>query len=586
MIEIVRENWMGRIASYRSEQLELGTPEVLYVSCKGVEPPSSARAFVSGDAPLSEGERNVLTLLSSRFFERTTHLGPGVDPGFRGADVAATEENDLPSIFSSLEFDRTGDIVPVGDALLLTREPKRFANFFASLRERVGPGKLIYAPGVADPLNLALLCYFGVDLVDSYGTMIRSSMGQVILNGRVMLSGSEELDRIAGMGKNPGREAILKHNLRQLESELAVVRDAIREGTLRHLVELRVRHAAWMVEALRFADLEEFRSFEKWTPTSGPPFLASGKESLWRPDIRRYRERIETRYIPPESADVLLLLPCSARKPYSKSRTHRMFREAVRNSGIAPSVHEVIVTSPLGIVPRELEAAYPAQQYDIPVTGHWDEDEKNIARNMLGGLLSRRMYPRIVAHIDEEWGFLREMLEKVGAVRTGGESVTKKENLERLTKTLCSLRDDIKNPGWNLRTIEEIRSIASYQFGDAWKPLLEGAEVRGGFPMVRVVKDGAQLCSLVPDKGSLALTLEGGEALSRSGKYGVEIDDFAPKTNIFAIGVKGATEEIRSGDEVYVHHAGEVRAVGTARMNGISMASLQRGEAVHIRHHR
>jgi archaeosine synthase len=586
MLEVVKENCLGRITSFQSGCLDLSTPEILYISGKGVEPPSFARTFISDGSCPPEGAKNVIDLLPSRFFDRAPRLDTGIDPGFRGAGPAQSEyEKDLPTVFSSIEFGTAGDIVPVGDALLLSREPKRFAHFFSNLRERLGPGKLVYAPGAADPLNLALLCYFGIDLVDPYGTMVRSSLGQVIMNGRIIQSGSEELERVVGIGKNPDHGAILKHNLRQLESELAIVRDAIREGTLRHLVELRARHAAWMVEALRFADLEEYRSFERWTPTFGGPFLASSKESLWRPEIRRYRERIETRYLPPTSPEVLLLLPCSARKPYSLSKTHRMFREAVRNSGIASSVQEVIVTSPLGIVPRELETVYPAQQYDIPVTGHWDEDEKNIIKHLLRWLLSRRKYSRIVAHIDDEWEFLGEMLEKAGAVHTGGESVTRKENLEKLTETLRSFGDDIPKPGWNQRTAEEIRSMASYQFGEAYEFLLEGAEVRGGYPMVRVLKGGVQLCSLVPDKGSLSLTLDGGKALAGSGKFGVEIDDFVPKTNVFAIGVTSASDEIRSGDEVYVHHGGEVRAVGTARMNGASMVVLKRGEAVHIRHH-
>ncbi len=586
MLEVVKENCLGRITSFQSESLDISTPEVLYISSDGVESPPFARAFVSDGSCKPEGATNVIDLLPSRFFERAPRLDTGIDPGLRGAEsVQPAYEKDIPTVFSTIDFGSVGEVVPVGDAVLLSRDPKRFAHFFAGLRERLGPGKLVYAPGLADPLNLALLCYFGIDLVDSYGTMLRSSLGQIIMNGRIVQSASPELERIVGIGKDPDHGAILKHNTRQLESELAIVRDAIREGTLRHLVELRARHAAWMVETLRFADLEEYRSFERWTPTFGGPFLASSKESLWRPEIRRYRERLETRYLPPSSPSILLLLPCSARKPYSLSKTHRMFREAVRNSGIASSVQEVIVTSPLGIVPRELETVYPAQQYDIPVTGHWDEDEKNIIKHMLGWLLSTRKYSRIVAHVDDEWEFLREILEKAGAVHTGGESVTKKENLGNLTETLRSFENEIPKAGWNQRTTEEIRAIASYQFGKAHEFLLEGAEVRGGYPMVRVLKGGEQLCSLVPDKGSLSLTLEGGKAIAESGKFGVEIDDFVPKTNIFAIGVTGASDEIRSGDEVYVHHGGEVRAVGTARMNGASMVALKRGEAVHIRHH-
>ena len=583
-MEVLQESWLARIARCQAEGLDMETPEVLYISTAEVEAPPFARSTI-GDAAPGSGNKSSVFVLQSQFFAGAQGQTGGISPGFRGAAQASGDG--LGAVYSTEEdFGKTGEIVTVGDSLLLSREPRRFAKFFANLRGRIGPGKMVYAPGLADPLNLALLCYFGVDIVDSYGTLVRSSLGQVVANGRVLSSGSEELDKLAGIGRNPSRQTILRHNLKQLDIELAVVRDAIRVGTLRHLVELRARQEAWMVEALRYADLEEFRAFEEWTPTFGGAFLASSKESLWRPDVRRYRERFRERYEPPKSPEILLLLPCSAKKPYSISKTHRMFREAVRNSGIATAVHEVIVTSPLGLVPRELEIVYPAQQYDIPVTGHWDGDERGIAREMLDALLSKRKYSHIIAHLDGEMEFLGEHLSSIGAIHTGGDSVTKKENLAKLTETLTSLKDTVPKPSWSQRTTEEMTALASFQFGGASRHLMEGAVTRGGFPVIKVFRGDAQLCSLVPDKGSLSLTLEGGESLAKSGKYGVEIDDFAPKTNIFAVGVTGASPEIRIGDEVYVHHEGDVRAVGTARMNSRSMVALERGEAVHIRHHR
>lgn len=584
MMEVLQEDWLARIARFGSEGFEVETPEVLYISAEGIETPPFARAMVSDVA----GGKNSLRLLPSGFFRGPSEQGAGIDPAFRGADGSVPAgDGRFPAVFSSDEkMGETGEIVPVGDALLLSREPRRFARFFANLRNGIGPGKLVYAPGAADPLNLALLCYFGVDLVDSYGTLVRSSLGQIIVNGRVMKAGSEELEKLAGIGKEPDRQAILRHNLRQLDIELAVVRDAIRNGSLRQLVELRARHEAWMIEALRHADMDEYGAFEQWTPTFGGQFLASSKESLWRPDIRRYRERFRTRYVPPQSPEILLLLPCSAKKPYSLSKTHRMFREAVRNSGMASTVHEVIVTSPLGIVPRELETVYPAQQYDIPVTGHWDGDEIMTCREMLDCLLSKRRYSHVIAHLDGEMEFLREQLSAIGALHTGGESVTKKDNLARLTEVLMSLKDKVSRPSWTRKMTEEMNALATYQFGEASKSLMDGTVAKGGFPVIKLFRGDAQLCSLVVEKGSLSLTMEGGESLAKSGKYGVEIEDFTPKTNIFAVGIESASPEIRIGDEVYVHHAGQVRAVGTARMNATSMTALKRGEAVHIRHHR
>jgi archaeosine synthase len=64
----------------------------------------------------------------------------------------------------------------------------------------------------------------------------------------------------------------------------------------------------------------------------------------------------------------------------------------------------------------------------------------------------------------------------------------------------------------------------------------------------------------------------------------VEIEDFRPAGNVFAVGVVDATPDVRVGSEVAVVHEGDVRAVGVARMNAREMVDLERGEAVRVRH--
>jgi archaeosine synthase len=86
------------------------------------------------------------------------------------------------------------------------------------------------------------------------------------------------------------------------------------------------------------------------------------------------------------------------------------------------------------------------------------------------------------------------------------------------------------------------------------------------------------------ERGLLSLTLEGGAILSEAESYWVEIEDFLPKGNVFAVGVLDASHEVRPGDEVVVRHKGDVRAVGTARLGWREMKDLERGEAVHVRH--
>ena len=80
------------------------------------------------------------------------------------------------------------------------------------------------------------------------------------------------------------------------------------------------------------------------------------------------------------------------------------------------------------------------------------------------------------------------------------------------------------------------------------------------------------------------LVLAGAAILSEKRVSCVEIEDFYPKGNIFAVGVTGATPDVRMGSEVAVVHGGSVRAVGVSRLHHREMVELSRGEAVRVRH--
>ena len=94
--------------------------------------------------------------------------------------------------------------------------------------------------------------------------------------------------------------------------------------------------------------------------------ICSSEESLYRPEAVRWRQRME---MMEPLGDTVVLLPCSMKKPYSNSKSHQKFRKLTR------SFQELIVTSPFGICPRELENTFPIQSYDVSTTGKWSEDE-------------------------------------------------------------------------------------------------------------------------------------------------------------------------------------------------------------------
>jgi len=62
--------------------------------------------------------------------------------------------------------------------------------------------------------------------------------------------------------------------------------------------------------------------------------------------------------------------------------------------------HELIVTSPLGLVPRELERVYPAGHYDVPVTGYWDREECAFIADILARYFAAHPYRRVIAHLE------------------------------------------------------------------------------------------------------------------------------------------------------------------------------------------
>jgi archaeosine synthase len=457
----------------------------------------------------------------------------------------------------------------LANAVQLYQSPRELAHRLASFRALAGSRGLLYAPAVATPANLGVLAYAGIDLFDDAHCVMAARRGLEMFHG-----GAFEAEGTF--------ESLLEANRLALHTELRHVRNQLAAGRLREYAEYKAKSDARAVELLRHLDLRHFEAVEPFVPVAGPSFQANSKSGLHRPDVERWRRRLAARYAKPECADVLLLLPCSARKPYSDSQTHKMFAEAIAASGVAARVHEVIVTSPLGLVPRELECAYPAKEYDVPVTGDWDADERAMLSKSLPDYLARNAYAAVVSHMGEDLEHLIGAAPQ--AVSTGGKP-TSPDGLAALSARLSEAAKGLpQGPSWGARRIADLRALASFQFGEAGRALLDGCEARERQMLIVAMRGGKQVASLSRERGLLSLNLEGAGPLAETGDYCVEIENFKPKGNVFAVGVVSADEKIRIGDEVVVVHKGEVRAVGVAQMPGSEMALAPEGEAVRVRH--
>jgi len=380
---------------------------------------------------------------------------------------------------------------------------------------------------------------------------------------------------------------ILQHNYSALLREIKQVRNAIAAGSLRELVETRVRTSPHLSSMLRILDLNHSRFLEERTPVMRKQLLiATTNDSLVRPEVQRFQERVIQRYEKPPSTRILLLLPCSAKKPYSFSKSHKLFRERILNLNNPFVVHEVILTSPLGLVPRELELTYPASTYDTAVTGYWDENEKKMIRTLLQQYLQKNTYDTVIMHIPSQMQeFVANLL--TNPISTCIDSPTSTESLNELSNVLKKTTQIYKRGEPSQRAYENIKALAYYQMSKPLaEELLKDCTIKGKYPYQKIMQKNRQLGMLTEERGLISLTMEGGERLVDAEHYWIEIfDDFTLKGSVFAPGVKNADESIRIGDEVIIRKNMTLCGVGVALMNGKEMVESRHGEAVKIRHH-
>ena len=252
----------------------------------------------------------------------------------------------------------SGSCVMVGNWHTALSQPRDYVQWLSALKSMVPPDTAWYAPGAALPSTAAILCYSGFDLFDYGGVDLASAQGLFCLPEGMFPGEWMESQTCTCQGCREGD--LKRHNRDVLEKELALVRRFIGEARLRDLVESRCRFFPSQVAILRHLDSAKALMEPAVPIARSVPLLATTGESLHRVEVTRFAERVIGRYVPPK-ADTAVLLPCSAHKPYSLSASHRRFIPV-----IAGRAHELILTSPLGLVPRELESGIPCSPLRRP----------------------------------------------------------------------------------------------------------------------------------------------------------------------------------------------------------------------------
>lgn len=561
MLDIVARSQRGRVCEYSRDGNVLETPAMIRSEPEGPvciaagEGGRVLRLF-GAEVPLESG---LLTTASSGMGSPSV-----VKDGVQVVRLPLPED---------LAIDDSADVVVVPNAYELRKDPRRIVDVVVRLREAAGFGRLLCMLGIGEPSTVAMLSYMGVDLFDD-------SLPRAAGLERVLLMPEAEV----AMGDGDVAGA----NVDYMEAELAKVRMFIRADRLRELADQRSFSSPSNVALLRLYDQNAYGYAEETCSTVGCRFSCNSTQALRRPDLKRYRDRMRD-YRKPEHKRILLLLPCSAKKPYHISKTHRAFASAIHTAQHDTLVHEVIVTSPLGMVPRELDACYPANSYDIPVTGEWKCEERAMIREMVGSLIQQG-YDKVICHLGDDYELVEGLAEMECTV-VG--DPTSPKSLENLDKALRAAAKGMEPVDYLVDRNNLARGLLEFQFGRDIADLLmdENTYAIGKFPYWKFIREDpedrkkkTQLGMMTPERGMVSLTLEGAEILAGAGYATVEIMDFELKGNLFAVGVIRADPRIRIGDEAIIVCDGQVRGVGVAMMCGREMTDLKRGIAVKVRH--
>ncbi|MHA1976527.1 MAG: DUF5591 domain-containing protein [Candidatus Hodarchaeales archaeon] len=457
-------------------------------------------------------------------------------------------------------------IICLGDISSLLNHPRYLLSYLSSIKEKISPDVMLYTPGVPSSF-FPILTYLGVDLFDFTYLSTLNNAENVL-----------ELD----------------NEMRDYNLIMKRIKSALRSGKLRDLVRVHANSYPPQKTLLRMIDKQI--SLDQGTSIYGTESLyCTDQTDFSRPEVKRFRKRISERYQLGSHIQGIIFLPCSAKKPYSQSKSHRAFQSVIRRTlkSRRHSIAEIILTSPLGIVPRELEYTYPAAHYDIPVTGDWSSLEKEQLAQDLENFLNS--CPDTVQLIGYVKGTEREVLatvckklkRKVNIIDDEITSLTSKESLYQFRQLLTE--NLILNPiSKRNKLLDFLRVVADYQFGCGVGKLLipDNARLQGHKELgIRIQYAGKHLMTFRSSTGFLTLSVEAARRILGSTKNIVRFEGESIRgTTIFANAIRRADHEIRMNDEVIVVNENEeIIATGVAYLPGKLLIAMPRGLGIKIR---
>ncbi|TXT59325.1 MAG: Archaeosine synthase [Promethearchaeota archaeon] len=361
-----------------------------------------------------------------------------------------------------------------------------------STKDQLNNNIVLMASGSIFSKHLPILVYLGVDIINtSYLTYLSTenyydSIESLLPSYKIKylpcncLACKGKLKELLEEKYSEEKITLLcYHNLITAKIFMNKINQYLHTEDYRQFVEKSVLNDLNFISMLKILDRNYFEKIIQYTPLTQKNAIIEciGASSYYRPDIAYFRKQVIHTFTPEPWTSIIILLPCSAKKPYSQSRSHQLFYRAIRKFSEFPNFQEIILTSPLGAIPRQLEDIYPVSSYDISVTGYWDSEEVKLASEMLIELLTKydKNLP-IICHLDKGYRIIAESaqneLEHRFFYTNIADNLTSKTSLKNLTELIEEHLDEVQiqqnldsqvifTKTWNRKLFK----IIEYQFG-------------------------------------------------------------------------------------------------------------------------
>ncbi len=313
--------------------------------------------------------------------------------------------------------------------------------------------------GAGHPFMFSIAVASGCDIFDSAAYVIYARNGRYFTD-----SGTEKVNDmnyfpcscpvcikhtpkdLQEMSEDESIGLLSKHNLHICLEEIKKIKEAIFEGRLWELIEVRTKSHPSLSKALyslnRFEDL-----LEKNTPsTKKSGIFFFGHQSSSRPEIVGYRKRIIEKYKPPRDYTHILLVP--AKRVGSLNR-NQIFRKLVENVNQIKQLHICIYSVPYGLMPIEIIDMFPLSQTEI--FDIIDEVTKYEAFKIVIKYVESNDYKKVILHADKKF-WNRNKLNEIRDICKEkrielilsyyGDGVWNKKAFERLQKVLEKLKKE------------------------------------------------------------------------------------------------------------------------------------------------